>query len=74
MMAHIYMFSARVQIEFFERLIALVLSQKIPVVSKLITKSLSVFLIHNIWVQHNLAAIYFTSIVERPTQFCFLLN
>ena len=60
---------------FFDIFIALVLSQNIGMVSSYFTcMSSNVCLIQMTCVQHVVAAIYFSSVVDRDTEGCFLLD
>ena len=59
---------------FFDRLIALVLSQNMGVLVSSMPKSLSCCLIHKIWAQQLPAIIYSASAVDNTTEFYFLLN
>ena len=55
-------------------LMALMLSQKIRILCKVIPKSLNCCLIHKIWAEQLPTAIYSASTVKRATEFYFLLN
>ena len=58
---------------FFDKFMALVLSQNTHIVSWVIPQSCKSFLIHNSCAQQLPAAIYSTLAVERETEFWFLL-
>ena len=65
MMSNLHVLSPRVLHEIFDILMALVLSHLIGICSKDKPKSLSVCFIQRICAQHNLAAIYAASAVDK---------
>ena len=62
------------RIGFFDRLIALVLSHLMGVVSNAIPKSLSSWWIHKTFAHQLPMAIYSASAIDNVTEFCFLEN
>ena len=59
---------------FLVKLIAPVLSQKIDTLSNFNPKSQRVYFIQRIWAQQLATAIYSAFVVDKATEFCFLLN
>ena len=72
-MSNIYVFGAFVLNWVLAMFIALVLSHRIGIQPVSMPKSLSCYFIQRSWAQHEAAATYSASAVDRATEFCFLV-